>query len=75
MLDLLDQTFPMIWGNVIIVINHLSQDAKAINKRNKNRSDGTLSKMISDNLRKRYSLSEKLALPTFFLDCKHDEED
>jgi hypothetical protein len=26
MLDLLDQTFPMIWTNVIIVINHLHQD-------------------------------------------------
>ena len=39
MLDLLHQTFPMIWANVIIVINHLSQDAKAINKRSKYRSD------------------------------------
>ena len=33
MLDLLNQTFPMIWANVIIVINHLPQDPKSIKRR------------------------------------------
>ncbi len=51
MLDLLDQTFPMIWANVIIVINHLSQDEKAVNRRNRHRPDSQFSKMISDSLR------------------------
>lgn len=31
--------------------------------------------MISDNLRERYNLDKNLSLPTFFLDCKYDEED
>ena len=43
MLDLLHQTFPMIWGNVIIVINHLPQDSKSINRRVASRPDGRLS--------------------------------
>jgi hypothetical protein len=74
MLDLLDQTFPMIWTNVIIVINHLQQDSKSIKRRETNgRSDAKLIKMISENLRLRYNLSQELALPIFFLDCKYDE--
>jgi hypothetical protein len=75
MLDLLDQTFSLIWRNVIIVINHLPQDAKAIHKRNKHRSDPQLRQMISDNLRKRYKLAEELVFPTFFIDCHYDEND
>jgi hypothetical protein len=31
--------------------------------------------MITDNLRERYNLPQKLSLPTFFLDCRYDEED
>ena len=31
--------------------------------------------MISDNLRMRYNLPKDLALPSFFLDCKYDEDD
>ena len=47
MLDLLDQTFPMIWKNVILVINHLQQDLKSIKRREKNgRSDAQLLGMI-----------------------------
>jgi hypothetical protein len=30
--------------------------------------------MISANLRERYNLDEKFALPTFFLDCHYEEE-
>ena len=75
MLDLLHQTFHMIWENVVIVINHLPQDAKAIKKRNKHRSDPQLRQMISDNLRKRYNLAEELTFPTFFIDCHYDDND
>ena len=76
MLDLLDQTFPMIWTNVIIVINHLQQDFKSIERREENgRSDAHLLRMISDNLRQRYHLSQEFALPAFFLDCKYREKD
>jgi hypothetical protein len=76
MLDLLDQTFPMIWTNVIIVINHLHQDLKSINRREKDgRSDAQLKRTIKDNLRQRYHLNQEFALPAFFLDCKYDEDD
>ena len=43
MLDLLHQTFPMIWANVIIVINHLHQDMKSIRRRERDgKSDAVL---------------------------------
>ena len=42
MLDLLHQTFPMIWENVIIVINRLPQDENSIDRRKKKRSDPKL---------------------------------
>jgi hypothetical protein len=47
MLDLIDQTFPMIWANIIIVVNQLQQDEKSKKRREKNgRSDPELLKMI-----------------------------
>ena len=75
MLDLIDQTFPLIWGNIIIVINHLEQNEYCIKRREviKKRSDAQFKKMISDNLRERYNISQELALPVFFLDCQYDE--
>ena len=75
MLDLLDQTFPMIWANVIIVINHLPQDAKNIKRRSNHRSDPTLRSMISENLRERYNIDKMLSMPAFFLDCSYDKTD
>jgi hypothetical protein len=76
MLDLLEQSFPnFFWANVIIVINHLQQDAKSINRRRTNgRSDAQLRSMIFDYLRERYNLVEDFSLPSFFIDCKFDNK-